>query len=216
MWHRLQGWLPGRAPAEGKRWVVIDVEASGLDLHSDRLLAVAAIALHCDAGRPRVAIADSFEVVLRQPEPARPPDKDNILLHGIGIGAQRAGVEPEPALASFAGWLGEAPLIAFHAAFDRSMLDAACRRVGRPRLAAAWLDLAPLAAVLHPEVRASGLDDWLAHFGIRCALRHRAAADALATAELLLHLWPALARELARPDFRALQALAAARRWMPG
>jgi DNA polymerase-3 subunit epsilon len=39
------------------------------------------------------------------------------------------------------------------------------------------------------------LDDWLTHFGIPCAQRHQAAADVLATAELLLRLWPELRRQ---------------------
>ena len=45
---------------------------------------------------------------------------------------------------------------------------------------------ADIAAVLRPGVAARTLDDWLAACGIRCARRHQAAADALATAELLL------------------------------
>ena len=55
----------------------------------------------------------------------------------------------------------------------------------------AWLDLAPLAGALVPEAYRYGgrsLDDWLAAFGIECTIRHNAAADALATAELLLRL----------------------------
>lgn len=155
-------------------------------------------------------------MVLRQPDAAAPPDKANILLHGIGVGAQREGVDFAAGLTSFVEWVGSSPLVAFHAAFDRAMLDRACRDQGRPPLPAAWLDLAPLAAVLHPDVRAEALDDWLAHFGIVCAVRHQAAADALATSELLLRLWPALRREVPRPDFRAVQGLADARRWMPG
>lgn len=62
----------------------------------------------------------------------------------------------------------------------------------RAPLSNSWLDLEPLAAVLLAEVKAHALDDWMQHFGIRCAKRHNAAADALVTAELLLHLWPRL------------------------
>jgi DNA polymerase-3 subunit epsilon len=216
MWHTVQRWLDRGPPTDDARWVVLDVEASGLDMRRDRLLAVAAVAVHRGTDRPVVDVGDSFEVVLRQPELPASPDKGNILLHGIGVGAQRGGVAPADALAAFAAWVGRSPLIAFHAEFDRTLLDRASRDAGRAPLAGAWLDLAPLAAVVHPEVRARALDDWLAHFGIACALRHQAAADALATADLLLRLWPALTQQVPRPDFRALRALAAARRWMPG
>jgi DNA polymerase-3 subunit epsilon len=47
-------------------------------------------------------------------------------------------------------------------------------------------------------------------------VRHQAASDTLATAELLLRLWPALSRAVPGAGFRAVQALAEARRWMPG
>ena len=79
-----------------------------------------------------------------------------------------------------------------------------------------WLDLEPLAAVLQPGLRARSLDEWMAAMGITCAVRHQAVADTLATAELLLKLWPALQRELrgAATDFRRVQALAETRRWL--
>ena len=216
MWQAAARWFERRPSVDEARWVVLDVETSGLDIRSDRLLAIAAIGVHLEAGRPRVRVADSFEVVLRQQPDSATPDKANILLHGIGVGAQVGGVDAAAALASFAAWAGTSPLVAFHAAFDRAMLDRACREQGRPLLPAAWLDLAPLAAVLHPEVRAEALDDWLAHFGIVCAVRHQVASDTLATAELLLRLWPGLLRQVARPSFRAVQALADSRRWLRG
>ena len=59
--------LLGSAAANASRWVVVDVETSGLDMRRDRLRAIAAIALHVDAqAAPRSALGDSFEAVLRQ------------------------------------------------------------------------------------------------------------------------------------------------------
>jgi DNA polymerase-3 subunit epsilon len=206
----------GARPGDGTaRWVVLDVEASGLDAAHDRLLAIAAVAVHtAPAAAPRIAVADSFEVVLRQPDAVAAPDKPNILLHGIGVGAQRAGIEPAAALEALAGFVGEAPLLAFHAAFDRTLIERAFAGVGRPRPRNAWLDLEPLAAVLHPDVAARSLDEWMAHFRIRCALRHEAAADALATAELLLRLWRPLLAQLGTPSISRMRKLAAQRRWL--
>lgn len=203
-------------PAQGiddTRWVVLDVESSGLNVTSDRLLAIAAIAVHTDGKNLRIALGDSFEVVLRND--VRVPDKSNILLHGIGVGAQRHGVEPSAALLDFERYIGKSPLIAFHAAFDQAMIlrgfDAA---VGR-RPPNVWMDLEPLAAVLHPKVKARSLDEWMAQMNITCAVRHQAAADTLATAELLLKLWPAALREL-RGDagFAAVKRLADHRKWL--
>ncbi len=206
----------GNRPVE-PRWVVLDVETSGLDARRARLLAIAALGVHRDGARWRIVPADSFEVVLRyDAAEAEQPDRDNILLHGIGVGAQRDGVARPEALARFADFVADAPLVAFHAAFDRTMIERACRREGLPVPANPWLDLEPLAGVLMPQVRARSLDEWMAELGIPCAARHEAAADTLATAELLLRLVPRLQTEIGGAGFSAAQRLAAQRRWVSG
>ena len=210
----LQRWFGGTRAAAGSatRWVVVDVETSGLDLRHDRLLAIAAIALQLDGeATPKIALGDSFEAVLRQ-DPA-PADKDNILLHGIGVGEQRAAAPAAEVLSAFERWVGDAPLIAFHAAFDQTMIQRAMQAALGRSLAGIWLDLEPVADALYPEVGGRALDDWLTHFGIECAVRHQAAADTLATAELLLRLWPA-ARDQRCTSFTALMRLAQQRRWL--
>jgi DNA polymerase III subunit epsilon len=196
------------------RWVVLDVETTGLDLREDELLAIAAVAIRFGAaGRPRIDLSDSFEAVLRHA--SRVTDKDNILLHGIGVGAQRAGAPPADVLAAFERWIGRAPLLAYHAAFDRSMIGRAFKREFARALPNPWLDLAPVAAGLYPEHRLHALDDCLSLFGIDCLARHEAAADALATAELLLRLWPR-ARSKRCASFEGLAQLAKQQRWLAG
>ncbi len=198
---------------DAQRWVVVDVESSGLDTRRDRLLAIAAVALRPGPDGPRIRVGDSFEQVLRQD--GAPIDRANILLHGIGAGEQAAGAPPAEALAAFERWRGHAPLIAFHSAFDEAMLGRAMRAaLGRP-LDAAWLDLAALAPVVAPGVAARSLDEWLDHAGIACVQRHQAAADTHATARLLLWLWPAVRAQGAGSDFAALQGLARQARWLP-
>jgi DNA polymerase III subunit epsilon len=200
------------AATEPLRWVVLDVEASGLDAANDRLIAIAAVALEVDWPGKRLVLrpADSFEVVLQQPEV--PADKANILLHGIGVGAQREGLPPAEALAAFRQYAGAAPLLAFHAAFDRTLVGRYARTAQGEAMPNDWADIEHLCASLHPKVRARALDDWLAHFGIECAARHQALADALAEAELLLRLWPALAAECR--GWRDVARLAQAHRWV--
>jgi DNA polymerase-3 subunit epsilon len=210
----MSGWRRRRTRPQWNdaRWIVLDVEASGLDAARDRLLAIAGVALQADDARPRIDLGDSFEAVLRHHDGVA--DKSNILLHGIGVGAQRRGSEPSPALAAFERWVARSPLIAFHAAFDQTLIGRALREHLGRRIDNPWLDLAHLAEVVRPDLRARSLDEWLQVLGIACADRHRAAADTLATAELLLRLWPDLSRQRARPGFRGLQALAAHRRWL--
>ena len=208
----LQRW---RKPADdATRWLVIDVETSGLDPARDRLLAMAGVALHRDGPRWRLQAADSFEVVLRAGDAGASHDKANILVHGIGVGEQRRGVPPSQALQDFGAWAGAAPLLGFHVGFDRQVIDRSAREALGRVPPHEWLDIAPLAALAHPEVKARALDDWLTHFGIPCAARHQAAADVLATAELWLRLWPLLQRE--GGDLRSLQKLASSQRWLAG
>lgn len=199
-----------------QRWVVLDVESSGLDPARDRLLAIAAVAVQVAPDRPHIACADSFEVLLGQPAAGAagaPVDKTNILVHGLGVGAQSRGAPPAQALQAFAAWVAGAPCVGFHVDFDRVLIGCACRQhLGRAP-AWPWLDLEPLAALSRPGAPRRSLDDWLADFGIACAARHEAAADALATAELLLRLWPFLTRERAT-TFEACRRLAARRRWL--
>jgi DNA polymerase III subunit epsilon len=197
------------------RWVVVDVETTGLDPRRDQLLAIAGVAIDLRSGRPLIALGDSFEIVLRRSSPAI--DKSNILLHGIGVGAQRTGVEPAIALQCFVDWVATSPLIAFHSAFDEAVILRALRLAGNARLRNPWVDLAHVAEVAQPQVLARSLDEWLAHHGIACAVRHQAAADTLATAELLLKLWPAVVAAGGDGGFSGLRELAAQRRWLkPG
>jgi DNA polymerase-3 subunit epsilon len=203
-------WKRSPAVDEG-RWVVLDVETSGLDPRRDRLLAIAAIALRVDwpARRLSVLPGDSFEVVLRQEVAST---HDNILLHGIGAQRQRDGMEPSAALAAFVAYAGSSPLLAFHSAFDQTLIGRfAQAHLGRD-LANPWVDIEHLCAVTHEGVRARSLDEWMAHFGIHCAVRHQAAADTLAECELLQRVWPRVAAQCR--DWRSTQKLAGQQRWI--
>ena len=204
---------PARPVPEARhaRWVVVDVETSGLDMHRDRLLAMAAIGVRVDWAERRidVQLADSFEVVLRQEQAS---SRDNILLHGIGVQSQLAGIEPVAALRAFADFVGSDPLLAFHSAFDQTLIGRHCRQHLGRALPNPWVDIEHLCAVTHEQVQARSLDEWMAHFSIQCPRRHQAAADTLAECELLLRIWPVLSRQCR--SWRDVQRVAAQRRWL--
>jgi DNA polymerase-3 subunit epsilon len=207
----LRSLFKGKQP-EVRRWIVLDVETSGLDPHSDRLLAIAAVALDVspDFERISIVIGDSYEAVLKQDLPS---NKDNILVHRIGAQAQSEGRLTLDVLNEFQAWVGQCPLLAFHSAFDEAMLDRAYALAGLKPLQNEWLDIEPLAKItgVNPSLRA--LDDWLGHFGIECAVRHQAAADTFATAELLMRLWPYLKREAS--SWSSLRHIARQANWIP-
>lgn len=210
---RLQAWQACRdvdlnVPFSETRFVVVDVETTGLDLNRDHLIAMGA----CAVEGGRVTLADSFEVVLRQEQVS---SKDNILIHGISGEVQREGVAPVEALLAFLDFLGKSPLVAFHVTFDQTMIRRAMRVHLDLNFKHPWLDLAYVMPGLMPEYarRYRALDDWSEHFGIGNFARHSALADALATAQLFQCALP-LAASKRCSTYRSLQDLEKAQRWV--
>ena len=185
---RLRSWQAlgaedDRAPLEDTRFVLVDVETSGLDPRRDRLIAIGAVALR----RGRLDVGRGFEVVLREEGASA---DEAVLIHGIAPGERERG-EPAPeALLSFLEYAGRSALVAFHAPFDRAVLERAASENLGVRIPNPWLDVAWLAPALNPRVGLdrAGLDPWLERFGLRPHARHRALADALVTGELFLVL----------------------------
>jgi len=208
---RLRAWqsLPepdARLPWDACRLVVVDVESSGLDVRKDHLIAIGAVALV----NGRISLADSLDIVLQQSQVS---GKANILIHGIGGVAQRQGMPSAEALLTFLEFIGKSPLIAFHVAFDQSMIGEAMKAHLGFHFKHAWADLAYAAPALYPQLarRFRSLDQWIAYFHIGNYARHSALADALATAELLLALRPQLETRQAL-SFQGLRDLERERR----
>ena len=166
-------------PHARTRYVVVDVETTGLDLHRDTLIAIGAVGVRGSA----IALDDGFDAVLRQ---AQASDDANILIHGIGGETQLAGREPALALLDFLAYAAKSPLVAFRAEFDRAVLQRAARDVLGIPLGLPFVDLAFLLPALFRGTACDSLDEWVAHFGGDIAVRHHALGDAYATAQLLL------------------------------
>jgi len=210
-WRGLRGHSDERAGGP-ERWIMLDVETTGLDPRADQLLAIAALAMRFvpTTGRLELSVGDSFEVVLRQEKPS---GKDNILIHHIGVQAQSEGCAPAEALEQFRVWAGNVPFAGVSCGVRSGNDRARVRRHQLKPLDNEWLDIEPIARLVGGNAQARALDDWLEHFGIECAVRHQAASDAFATAELLLRLWPAVRLEAQSwPQLRRLSRHAA---WVP-
>jgi DNA polymerase III subunit epsilon len=201
---RLAAWqaLPEadqRTPFEHSRFVVVDVETTGLNLMRDSLISIGAVSVV----NKHIIMGDSFSVVLQQHKSSH---KDNILIHGISGSEQRAGDDPVEALLSFLEYLGKSPLVAFHVAFDESMIQHAMHKYLGFSFKHRWLDLAYVLPSLNSRLRHShrSLDDWSNYFSIRNDERHNAVADALATAHLLLIVM-AQVRNVSNPSYDTLR-----------
>ncbi len=75
--------------------------------------------------------------------------------------------------------------MAHNARFDWGFLSAEVRRARALRLSGPMLCTVRLARRLLPHLESRSLDSLSYHFGLENRARHRAAGDALATAELL-------------------------------
>jgi DNA polymerase-3 subunit epsilon len=196
-----------RPRATHRRWVVVDVETSGMDVASDALISIGAVAMQDDG---HVLPGDSIEIIVQQDAAS---SRENILVHGVGVAAQLNGIEPRTAVGLFMEYVSTAPILAFHAPFDRGFLARVIKFYVNQPFDNPWLDVAELAPALYPSLNLRSLDEWLLRFGIPVAARHSAAADAFATALLAARLLPE-ARRQGAPSFGKMMRLARNARWL--
>lgn len=178
-WKRLPATDTGRSHYQN-RYVVADVETSGLNMREDRLISIGAVAVV----NGLLDFSDAFQVVLRQDTVSTTA---NILIHGIGGSEQSDGMDPADALLAFLQYLGKSPLFAYHALFDQTMIARAMKEFLGLKFDQQWIDLAWVMPDLCRDQIAEqvDLDVWLRLFGIENIQRHNAVSDAFATAQLL-------------------------------
>jgi len=190
-----------------QRWVVLDLETSGLNMSRDEVLSIGAVVIEDGA----IDLAQQFERTLLRPDHKLNP---SVLIHGLGPSAIAAGSDPVDALLDFMAFVGDSPLLAFHAPFDQHMIGRALKESLGYRLQHPFLDVAELAPLLFPKacLRQAGLDDWTAFFGLHAEERHHASADAMVTAELALILFSHARRQEMDSPIQLEQGLAKWRR----
>ena len=177
-------------------FAVVDVETTGMRaIGGDRITEIAVAVVH---GERREIVFESL-VNPERPIPRAIRSITNISNEMVR-GAPRFAEVAEQLLAALAGRV----FVAHNARFDWNFVSAELQRSRDLRLDGSRLCTVRLARRLVKGVRCCGLDNLCRFFGFRNAARHRAAGDALVTAELLCRLL-----RLAREDgARTLQDLA--------
>lgn len=172
---------PGDQPLGQTRFIVLDLETSGLNPSKDEVIAIGAVAIRNNA----ISLSDQFDLILRRPEL---DITETVLIHGIGPEALTSGHETEDALLHLLDWMNGDPVLAYHSAFDQRFLEKALRQTLGYTRSHTWLDVAELMPSLFPDAETGGrgLDHWADHFRLEVSERHHAAADAMVTAELTL------------------------------
>ena len=173
-------------PANSYRYVVVDVETTGVDLRRDRMVSIAAVRVF----EGRILLGQIFNEMVN---PGREIPRASIKVHGIYPGRVAQARTGEEVFSDFLDFLGDDILVAHCAAFDLNFFNKMMKRRYGFRLQNLVLDTEKLYREivflpLQPPSRAArfqsgySLDAIADHFAIEIQDRHTAMGDALATA----------------------------------
>lgn len=183
-------------------FAVVDVETTGMRaIGHDRITEIAVVVVH---GGRREVVLDS----LVNPGRSIPPAICAItnITNDMVRDAPTFGEMADQVLAALAGRV----FVAHNARFDWNFVNAEVRRARDLALDGPQLCTVRLARRLVTDVRSCGLDNLTQYFGFANPARHRAAGDALVTADLLERLLR-LAREEGARTLQDLTAIASRR-----
>jgi DNA polymerase-3 subunit epsilon len=182
--------LAGSQPARAYSYAVVDLETTGLDTATDRVVSVGAVRL----ARGRVLLGDSFVELVN---PGRGIPAEAVKIHGIKPDQVAGARDAAAVFRDFLAWLGSDILVAHYAEFDLHFINLTMRRLYGFPLQNLVLDVVRMCrGVVLPSDpygigrnRAScSLESLAQRFGLSEAERHTAAGDALVTALIFQRL----------------------------
>ncbi len=182
--------LRNSTPVYAHRFVVVDLETTGLDLARDQVVSLGAVAVIGG----EVRMDDIFYELVN---PTCAISEESIAVHGILPELVQDARCFEDVFADFLAYLGQDVLIAHHARFDLHFLNQAMNRAHGFDLQNLVLDTellcreakvqpAPLPFTPHMPLTGLTLDKLAQDFGVRLGDRHTAIGDARATAHIFL------------------------------
>ena len=184
-------------------FAVVDVETTGMRAGgSDRITEIAVVVVH---GGRREVVVDSLV------NPGRPIPPAICAITNITNAMVRDAPTFAEVVDQVVAALAGRVFVAHNARFDWGFVSAEVRRARDLALDGPQLCTVRLARRLVKGVRSCGLDNLTQHFGFDNPARHRAAGDALVTADLLARLLR-LARDEGAHTLQDLSAIALRRR----
>lgn len=165
-----------------KRYVVFDTETTGLDVRSDVILSVGAVAVSENS----IIVNDYLEVFVEQNVFKR----DSVPIHGILKEGKEKKLTENEAIIQFLDFVKDSTLVGHHVRFDVSMVNAALGRMGMGKLKNHSMDTDLMYQKFKglQEDQHSSLDELCQIFKIQKSDRHTAAGDAFITALIFLRL----------------------------
>jgi len=173
---------------ETTRFVVFDTETTGLNTDSDKILSIGAVSILNNT----IEVADSIELYLKQDD----YHAETIEIHGILREGHLMKFSEKDAIQQFITFLGNAVLVAHHAAFDIEMINAALKRMKLPKLKNKSIDTGILyKKLVGKKDNHFNLDVLCTEFNISKNDRHTSSGDAFITALLFLKIISKLKKE---------------------
>lgn len=176
---RLKRFLPDLAyPMPDATIVVFDLETTGLDAETDRIIEVGAIKLKGLEPVAQFSTLVKTDIELTD---------DIVKITGITQDMLEGQPAIEAVLPKFLEFIEGSILVAHNAEFDVSMVRAACSRVGIDLEWPCFCTL-KMARELLPDLENKKLDTIANHYGLTFEARHRSVGDVKVTVGVLRNL----------------------------
>lgn len=175
--HKIKKFSQNKAVSDEsiKSYVVFDVETTGLNTESDKIIEIGAVRVSDDQFL-------EFHVLIKCDKKI---PKNITELTGIDdILLSTKGVEAKEAIKSFMEFVKDSPLVGYHVDFDRMFLQVMTNMYGVPKLENQFIDLLTFVKKEKLFLINYKLQTVLKAYGILDNVPHRALADAKLTAEL--------------------------------
>lgn len=187
-WKAYAAQFQNKQPAKvsDTQFIVFDTETTGFDYKKDRMLCIGAVAVK----QNQINVSETFECYLKQ-EKFNP---ETVKIHGIIQNERIIQISEEEAVKQFLKFIGNSVLVAHHANFDITMVNAALRRMNLPKLQNRVLDTGKLyrktriTSNLIDRNKNYSLDEIAEAYNIDVKDRHTAAGDAFITAIAFLKI----------------------------
>ncbi len=165
-----------RTAQDGTRYVVIDIETTGLHAETDEIIEIAA--LRVENGTPTASFSKCIAA-------EKPLSKEIQKLTSLTPALLQAeGVSLQEAIPAFLDFLGKDQIVCHHAAFDYRFLSRACRQCGLRMAANPCADTLILSRKQIRQVADYQLTTLAKYFGWQNMNPHRALNDCEITSKL--------------------------------
>ncbi len=184
-------------PAFSDEMTVFDIETTGLDNRSSRIIEIGAVKIRDGE------VIDTMDIFV---DPECPIPEEITKLTSITDDMVRGQMKEREAVEHFLAFAGDTMLIAHNANFDVGFIRAACLRHGIP-FGNTYLDTLGLSKYVNSELKQHNLAAIAKHYGLDDFHHHRASDDAGTLAKIFLRMLSLLSSEGVGTFYEMVEAM---------